>query len=177
MTLSPDLPAVSHSTDPLDAMMSDPETRQALAVIVANAPTLAALSAMASQLLQRGPEIADNVNALVRQLRVEGAGDEHRIGDAIGSLSSLAPLAPALAARTETITSLLDSPVLAPEVVEVVGRVGNAAVEADAATRGKQAQVGGAFAILRELKDPQVQEGLAFLFAFAKAFGRQQSQA
>lgn len=177
MTLSPDLPAVPQTTDPLDAMMSDPETRQALAVIVANAPTLAALSAMASQLLQRGPEIADNVNALVRQLRVEGAGDEHKIGDAIGSLSSLAPLAPALAARTDTITSLLDSPVLAPEVVEVVGRVGNAAVEADAATRGKQAQVGGAFAILRELKDPQVQEGLAFLFAFAKAFGRQQSQA
>jgi hypothetical protein len=174
VTLSPELPT---STDPLEAMLADPETRQALAVIVANAPTLAALSAMASALLQRGPEIADNVNELVRQLRVEGAGDENAIGGAIGSLASLAPLAPALAERTDTITSLLDSPVLAPEVVQVIGRVGQAAVEADAQTRGKQAQVGGAFAILRELKDPGVQEGLAFLFAFAKAFGREQSKA
>ena len=149
MTLS-DLPT---STDPLEAMLADPEARQALAVIVANAPTLAALSAMASALLQRGPEIADNVNGLVRQLRVEGAGDESAIGGAVSSLASLAPLAPALAARTDTITSFLDSPVLAPEVVAVVGRVGNAAVEADAETRGKQAQVGGAFAILRELKE------------------------
>lgn len=174
MTLSPDLPT---STDPLEAMLADPDTRQALAVIVANAPTLAALSTMASALLQRGPEIADNVNGLVRQLRVEGAGDESAIGGAIGSLAALAPLAPALAERSDTITSFLDSPVLQPEVVQVIGRVGQAAVEADAATRGKQEQVGGAFAILRELKDPGVQEGLAFLFAFAKAFGRQQSQA
>ena len=173
MTVS-DLPT---STDPLEAMLADPETRQALAVIVANAPTLAALSAMATALLQRGPEIADNVNVLVRQLRVEGAGDENAIGGAIGSLAALAPLAPALAERTDTITSFLDSPVLAPEVVAVVGRIGQAAVEADAATRGQQAHVGGAFAILRELKDPGVQEGLAFLFAFAKAFGRQQAQA
>ena len=174
MTASPDL---TTSTDPLEAMLADPETRQALAVIVANAPTLAALSTMASALLQRGPEIADNINELVRQLRVEGAGDENAIGGAIGSLASLAPLAPALAERTDTITTLLDSPVLAPEVVQVIGRVGQAAVEADAETGDKQAQVGGSLAIRRELKDPGVQEGLAFLFAFAKAFGRQQSQA
>ena len=173
MSVSADLPATS--SDPLAAMLADPEIRQSLAVLAANAPTLAAMSAMATALLQRGPEIADNVNGLVRQLRSEGAGDETAVGKAIGSFAELAPLAPALAARTETITGFLDSPILQPEIVAVIGRIGEAAMEADQVTKGKQAQVGGAFAILRELKDPQVQEGLAFLFAFAKAFGRKQA--
>lgn len=177
MTLTPDVPI---QADPLDAMLADPEIRQALAVIVANAPTLAALSAMSTALLQRGPEIADNVNGLVLQLRSETAGDgagASNLGKAVGSLADLAPLAPALAARTETITGFLDSPILQPEIVDVIGRVGEAAVAADRQTKGKQAEVGGIFAILKQLKDPQVQESLAFLFAFAKVFGQSQSKA
>ena len=43
MTLTPD---VSAQNDALDAMLADPEIRESLAVIVANAPTLAALAAM-----------------------------------------------------------------------------------------------------------------------------------
>lgn len=53
-------PEIGTETDALAAMLADPEIRQSLAVIVANAPTLAALAAMGSGLLQRGPEIADN---------------------------------------------------------------------------------------------------------------------
>ena len=170
--MSVDLPATS--SDPLEAMLADPEIRQSLAVLAANAPTLAALSAMASALLERGPEIADNVNVLVRQLRVEGAGDETKVGDAISAVVGLAPLAQSLSARQETITGFLDSPVLDPEVVRVIGCAGSAALEADQQTRGQNAQVGGIFAMMKQLKDPEVQQGLAFLFSFAKAFGRNQ---
>ena len=175
MSLSADLPATS--SDPLEAMLADPEIRQSLAVLAANAPTLAALSAMASALLARGPEISDNVNALVRQLREEGAGDETKLGEAIGSLVALAPLAGSLAARQETITGFVDSPVLDPEVVRVIGCAGSAALEADKQTRGQHAQVGGVFAMMKQLKDPEVQQGLAFLFAFAKNFGKNQGSA
>jgi Uncharacterized conserved protein len=81
----------------------------------------------------------------------------------------------ALGDRTDSITGLLDSEVLQPEVVEVIGNVGAAAKEADASTRGQQASVGGIFTILGKLKDPNVQQSLAFLFAFAEAFGNRQS--
>lgn len=172
---TPDVPT---QTDPLEQMLADPEIRQSLAVIVANAPTLAALASMGTLLLERGYEITDNVNASIRQLREESEeGGPSQLGQAIGSLADLAPLAPALAQRTESITGLLDSAVLRPEVVDVIGRLGEAAVEADQATRGQQASVGSVFAILRELKDPKVQETLAFLFTFAKSFGQRQAGA
>lgn len=184
MTLASDLPAGSPpaaSDDELAYLLKDPEVRQSLAVILANAPTLAALSSMGTLLLQRGPEIADNVNAAIVQLREQVDSDSadggKKLGKAVGSLADLAPIAPALAARTDVITGFLDSPILQPEIVEIIGHLGEAAVEADMATRGRRESVGGVLAILRELKDPKVQETLAFLFAFARAFGERQTAA
>lgn len=160
-------PEIRSETDALAAMLADPEIRQSLAVIVANAPTLAVLASMGSALLERGPAIADNINDLVLQLRSEAPEE--------GVLSGVLPLASSLGKRSEAITNILDSAVLQPEVVEVIGHVGEAAVAADRATRGKSAQVGGIFAILGKLKDPKVQETLAFLFAFAEVFGQRQA--
>lgn len=168
----------SQANDPLAAMLADPQVRESLAVVLANAQTLAALASLSALLLQRGPEITDNINQLVRDLREQadesGPGS---IGQAVSSLAELAPLAPALAARAETITGFLDSAILQPEIVEVVSRVGEAAMEADRETRGKQLSVGSVFSILRELKDPRVQETLSFLFAFARVFGKRQTGA
>ena len=160
-------PEIDRDTDALAAMLSDPEIRQSLAVIVANAPTLAALAAMSTAWLQRGPEISDNINGLVRQLRSEGAGDERGIGSALSLLKDLG-------ARTDQISALLDSAVLSPTTVQVIGNLGAAAAEADAKTHGRQNQVGGLFAILGQLKDPDVQNTLAFLFEFARTFGKMQ---
>lgn len=154
-------------TDALDAMLADPEVRQSLAVIVANAPTLAALAAMGSGLLQRGPEITDNINELVRQMRSEGAGDERGLGSALGLLKDLG-------SRSDQISALLDSAVLSPSTIQVIGNLGAAAAAADATTHGKQNQVGGIFSILGQLKDPDVQNTLAFLFEFARTFGQMQ---
>lgn len=179
MTLAPDLPAAGAPTDDeLAALLRDPEIRQSLAVIAANAPTLAVLASMGSALLQRSPEIVDNVNGIVRDLRTQVEGPEgaggRQIAQAISSLADLAPVAPALAARKETITGFLDSPILQPEIVEIVGHLGEAALAADQATRGRQVSPGGVFALVKRIKDPEVQETLAFLLEFATVFGRRQ---
>lgn len=164
------------STDPLAAMLNDPEIRQSLAVIVANAPALAALASMSSALLLRGPEIADNVNGLVSDLR-DTVGDSTEAGtlrDAVRALSELAPLTPTLAERRDTIQAFLDSSILRPEIIEVVGKLGEAALEADNQTRGKQVDAGGVFSLVKQLKNADVQETLSFLLAFAKVFGSRQ---
>lgn len=167
-----DVPA---NTDALDAMLADPEIRQSLAVIVANAPTLAALASMGTGLLQRGPEMMDNINEAVEQLRTsEGDSALSQVGPALNSLAKLAPVAETLATRTETIQGLLDSAILRPEIVQVVGTFGEAALEADRRTRGKQVEVGSIFALNRVLKEPDVQETLAFLVEFARVFGKHQ---
>ncbi len=172
MTLTPD---VSANTDALDAMLADPEIRQSLAVIVANAPTLAALAAMGTGLLQRGPELTDNVNQIVRQLRTDAdTGESGQLRTAVSALAQLAPIAETLATRKETIQGFLDSAILRPEIVQVVGTFGEAALEADKRTRGKQVDVGGIFALNKVLKEPEVQETLAFLVEFARVFGAHQ---
>jgi hypothetical protein len=162
-------PEIHEETDALSVMLDDPEVRQSLAVLAANAPTLAALVSVANGLLQRGPEITDNINGLVRDLR-------HELGNETSNLGGVLPLASALGNRSDAITNILDSAVLQPEVVEVIGHVGEAAVIADERTRGQSAQVGGIFTILKKLKDPNVQESLAFLLAFADAFGQRQRE-
>lgn len=166
-----DVPA---RTDALDAMLADPEIRQSLAVLVANAPTLAALAAMGSGLLQRGPELMDNINASLIQLREAESGEGGGLSEvlpAVRSLSKLAPVTETLASRADSVAALLDSAILDPEVVRVISSLGEAAVQAEKATRGKQASVGGLLALNRQLKDPQVQTTLAFVIELAKAFG------
>ena len=162
------------STDPLDAMLADPEVRQSLAVIVANAPTLAALASMSAALLERGPELADNVNGLVEQLRGSESDEMSTVRTAVVALAELAPLTETLAGRKETIQGFLDSPILRPEIIDVVGNLGEAALEADQKTRGKQVDAGGVFSLMRQLKDPDVQETLSFLLTFARVFGARQ---
>jgi hypothetical protein len=162
------------STDPLDAMLADPEVRQSLAVIVANAPTLAALASMSAAMLQRGPELADNVNGLVTQLRESESGEASTIRSAVTALAELAPLTPTLAERKDTIQGFLDSPILRPEIIDVVGNLGEAALEADRQTKGRQVNAGNVFSLIRQLKDPDVQETLSFLLTFARVFGQRQ---
>jgi uncharacterized protein YjgD (DUF1641 family) len=159
-------------------MLADPEIRQSLAVIVANAPTLAALAAMGSGLLQRGPELMDNVNSTVLTLREQLADTDRgtNLRAAVSALAELAPIAEALATREETITGLLDSAILRPEIVQVVGTFGEAALEADKRTRGKQMEVGSIFALNKVLKEPEVQETLAYFVEFARVFGKHQRE-
>jgi uncharacterized protein YjgD (DUF1641 family) len=163
-------------TDALAAMLQDPEIRESLAVIVANAPALAALSSMVTALLQRGPEFTDNINDAIKQLR-ETAGTSEGVGtvrDAVGALSELAPLASAIAARKQTIEGFLDSPILRPEIIDVVGNLGEAALEADRQTKGRRVESGGVFSLLKQLKDADIQQTLSFLIAFARVFGTRQ---
>lgn len=166
-------------TDALAAMLADPEVRESLAVILANAPALAAMASMSTALLQRGPELTDNINGIVASLR-DASEDSHEVGnvrDAVRALSELAPLTSTLADRKETIQGFLDSPILRPEIIDVVGNLGEAALEADQQTRGRQVDSGGVFSLVRQLKNPDIQETLSFLLAFARVFGARQRKA
>jgi hypothetical protein len=153
--------------DALAAALSDPQVRDSLAVLAANASTLAMLVSSTQALLLRSRDIMDNVNDRVEILR--DASDKREI-----DYTQYRDLLLAFHDASPTVQSFLQSPILQPEIVDVISRVGQAALEADRATRGRTATVGGAFALMRQLKDPQVQETLAFFVTFAKAFGRDQ---
>lgn len=153
--------------DPLDTALADPEVRASLAVIAAHAPELAAMVTMGNGLLGRSREIMDNVNTRVNYLRDNAVSDP--------TSERYLELVRAFGDATPTIEAFLNSPILRPEIVAVIGKVGEAALEADRATKGRKLSVGGALHLMRELKDPRIQQTLAFFVTFAKIFGREQA--
>ncbi len=165
-----DLPASPPAAgdDPLASALRDPEVRASLAVIAAHAPDIAVLVASSQALLARGRDIADNINDRVEVLRASGSGRADL------NMASYLDLLRAVGDASPTIQTFLTSSVLRPEIVDVISRVGEAALEADRLTRQRKVSVGGALALLRQLKDPQIQETLGFFLAFARAFGREQ---
>jgi uncharacterized protein YjgD (DUF1641 family) len=167
VTQTVDYQQAAATDDALAAALQDPQVRESLAVIAANAPTLALLVTASQELLLRSRDIVDNINGRVEILR--SASDEREI-----DFMQYRDLLLAFHDASPTVQSFLQSPILQPEIVDVISRVGEAALEADQATRGRTATVGGAFSLLRQLKDPQVQETLAYFVTFAKAFGRNQ---
>jgi len=172
VTLAPDDAHVAtpdgRSGDPLADALRDPEVRASLAVIASHAPELAVLVSAGNGLLGRSRDIMDNINGRVQMVREASGGSD--------ATSRYVDLASAFGEATPTIQTFLQSPILQPEIVEVIGKVGQAALEADRVTRGKKHTVGGVFALIRELKDPRVQETLAFFIAFAQAFGREHAR-
>jgi hypothetical protein len=155
------------SGDALDIALRDPEVRASLAVIAANAPEIAVMMSASSGLLARSREIMDNVNGMVIKVR-ESTGSSDPEANVFNLVHVLSESAPA-------IERLLSSPILQPDVVEVIGSLGQAASDAKEATQSQKAEIRGVFSLMRELKDPEVAETLAFLLAFARSFGNSQS--
>lgn len=172
MTVTADLPQFPAAApdDALAAALRDPEVRASLAVIAANAPNIAVLVTSSQALLARGRDIADNINGRVDQLRE--VSSDHPV-----DFTRYRDLARALGESSPTIQDFLKSSVLQAEVVDVISRVGEAALEADRLTRNRRSTIGGLLALLRQLKDPQVQQTVGFFVEFAKAFGRSQASA
>ena len=113
----------------------------------------------------------------MQQLRTDlDTGQSSQLRTAVSALAQLAPVAETLATRADTVQGLLDSAILRPEIVQVVGTFGEAALEADKRTRGKQMEVGSIFALNRVLKEPEVQETLAYFVEFARVFGKHQRE-
>ena len=141
MTLTTDPIPAPPEDDALAAALRDPQVRASLAVIAANAPSLALLVSGTQALLTRAPDITSNVNGIVERLRSASEGSDGTsqlasLRGAVESLNQLAPIAPPLAARADVITDFLDSPILQPQIVDVISKFGEAAMEAPGGNAG-----------------------------------------
>jgi uncharacterized protein YjgD (DUF1641 family) len=72
------------------------------------------------------------------------------------------------AERVRELDALLNSGVLAPATLRIVGELGRALTETAAAPP----PAAGVVALLRALRHPDVQRALGFLVTFAERFGR-----
>jgi uncharacterized protein YjgD (DUF1641 family) len=73
-------------------------------------------------------------------------------------------------AASEAFKKLLDSGVLDPQAIEIVGKAGDALV--DCSCQDETPEV-GLFGLLRAMRDPDTRRALGFLTAFGKRFGQE----
>lgn len=152
------------SDDALADALADPQVREALAIIARNAPDLAVLVLASKGLLMRSRDITDNVNERIEYLRE--AIDPQEVRNYLELRHSLNEALP-------VIQSFLESPILRPEIVGIVGRAGEAALEAEVRTRREPQRV-TLRTLWRAFRDPMVSETITFGLEFAQAFGRRQ---
>jgi hypothetical protein len=104
----------------------------------------------------------DTFDELARTLQDRGTSIGQIAGNAALALSRLGTLL-----ESREFVTLMNSGVLDPNAVAVVGRAGSALTHAT--TEG--AERIGVFALLRELNDPGVRNGIAFGLNVLRAFG------
>lgn len=115
--------------------------------------------------LRRGDDIA--------QALAEGAGDLRAAMPTIDG-QKVREVLTALPPLVEAGKTLIASGMLEPKTVAVLGSIGRSAAQSfdeAKAQRGAPRQL-GVFALLRELKDPDVSRALDFLLRVAKAYGQ-----
>lgn len=160
--------------DDLLERLEEPAVVAALNTLLDHADVLALALVALDGFLSRGDVIANALaDAAVefRGVSIDGgplAGvDIKAVARTVASLSG--PLVAATPALTELIDRATD-----PKTLEVANQLTTAVVEGGR-NAANTPPPGGAFALLRTLKDPDVARGIGFFTEVAKAFGRQRA--
>lgn len=147
--------------------LTEPETAQALHAVMDRADVLEDLM----ETVDRAPDaiamVVDMIDAEVAKAYAQGYSPEETLRETVGALGRLGELF-----RTDEFQALLDSGVLDPEALNVVGSLGAALVDTQKEAKRGQTPQQGIFGLFGALRDPDVQTAIGFLTRFAKKFGQ-----
>lgn len=168
--------------DRLRERLDDPAVAASLNSLLDHADLLAILLTGLDGFARRGDEITESLATAVDELRSaswtssgplpNGAPTGLPSIDVRALAASLATLASALAAATPTLSNFLNSSLLDPQAVDVVGGLGKALIEGKAAAAADPGGPKGLFGLWRVSRDKDVNRGLGFFVQVARAFGR-----
>lgn len=162
--------------------LTDASTLEALNKLLDQLPLISFLMQALSDFMERGEVVADNLAGVVQELHLKEM-DPTKVVKLMESLPKLQEAGEKLLASDllgdnlhklmDAGTSVLQSGMLDEHIVNRLGMLGKQTIAAydEAASRPVQ-PVGGLFAMLRVMKDPDVQKVLGFGVAFAKAFAK-----
>ena len=125
---------------------------------------LAELAEQAPDLIATAVDLFDDEYARAAE---RGYDPEQALRRAFGALGRLGELF-----QSDEFQALLDSGVLDPEALKVVGSLGSALVETHAEAARDETPKQGLFGLLGALRDPDVQRSIGFLTSVAKKFGQ-----
>ena len=147
--------------------LTEPETAAALENILDRSEQLDELTALAEDAPAVIATVVDILDAEYARAAAQGYDPERTLRQAFGALSRLGELF-----RTDEFEALLDSGVLDPQALQVVGSLGSALVDTQKEASRGDTPTQGVFGLLGALRDPDVQRAVGFITTLAKKFGR-----
>lgn len=157
---------------PADAVyekLNDPAIAASLVTLLDNAELLSTLVLGLSGMMERGDFIVDSLAESVNE--VKAAGSPLPAGMSLPSMSDLTAVSQEFAGAAPVLRSILTSPMLNHETVELLGLVSDAASEGAARARSEETQV-SALGAVKALRDDDVQRGMGMLIEIARSLGR-----
>ena len=156
------------------AELGDPALVDALARLAERKELLLLAAESAAGFLERADEITENLSEGVREAMALAGGQG---GQALAMLTQLGRLLPgvqSLLSQVEpliesgAIEHLAESKLLAPEMVDVISKIGDALH----ATEVQRPEGVGLVGLMKTLRDPDARRALGYLSTFAKEFGK-----
>lgn len=174
------------ASEPRDALierLNDPQTAESLNTLIDNLELIAFSVTAVDGFLRRSDAVIDAVTEGVHDLKSTIPSLDNDLVDPaeiVPRLTELAKVGLQLSdlMNSDEFKALMQSGVLSPETLTLVGQAGDALVASRQEAAAQQtAQKIGIFGLLRALNDPDVQRSLNFLLTFSKQFGRKLNNA
>ncbi|PLS67577.1 MAG: hypothetical protein CV045_12810 [Cyanobacteria bacterium M5B4] len=143
--------------------ITEPETMRALCTLTGQLEQIATIAEQAPGLTAMAVDIADNFYASMAQGGVDLETAARNGLDAAGRLVNLL--------QSDEIKALMDSGVLDPKTLVIIGNAANALVESRT-----HVEKAGPFTLLRALFNSDLQRTLGFLLSFGQHFGKRMEQ-
>jgi len=147
--------------------LTEPQTAQALGNLLDQSEQLEQLAELAESAPDAIATVVDILDHEYMRAAEAGYDPEQTLRQAIGALGRLGELF-----RSDEFEALLESGVLDPQALRVVGGLGSALVESQKEAQRGETPSHGLFGLFGALRDPDVQHALGFLTSVAKKFGR-----
>jgi len=160
--------------------LNEPDTAEALNLILDNAQLIALTVTSLDGMLRRSEQIMENVTESLDDLRAAVPSVDVNVTEVISQVTELSQFLPKLTDMISQLKALLDSDefnslttsgLFAPKTLAIIGDAGTALVESYE-TSQRQVEPMGVLALANSLRDPDVQRVLTFLVDFSKRFGQ-----
>lgn len=170
----------AHQPDPVEALaqrLADPRTAAALNTLLDHADLLAVLVSGLDSLVSRSETITDSLIGGVTELRAAGEPARSNAAQLVTTAQQLGTLTPAILDKLPVLEALLGSDLADPRVIEFASVASRAVTVGAEQAESADLKVSGVRAIMRAVKDPDVSRALGFVFAVAKALGKELDKA
>ncbi len=163
---------VRRALQPADAVLeklNDPAIAASLVTLLDNAELLSTLVLGLSGVMERGDFIMDSLAESVNE--VKAAGSPLPEGVSLPKLADLVMVSQEIAGAGPVLRSVLSSPMVRHETVDLLGLVSEAATEGAARAQSGDVKV-STFGAVKALRDDDVQRGLGLVIEIARSLGQ-----